>query len=211
MRVLIADDHAIVRDGLSLLLDDGTDDEFEVVSEAETGAEVLDQIAVASPDIVLLDLRMPGMSGFDVLEAMQGLVDRPRVVVLTMHDDLAFVRRAIELGADGYLLKSVGREELRQALRSVQAGRPFIQGDLTRPLVASLASDGGDTVRVELSPRQRRVLDELARGRDNPEIAETLAISKSTVKAELRALYRALGVTRRSEAVAVAFRLGIIS
>ena len=211
MRVLIADDHAIVRDGLSLLLDDGTDHEFEVVAEAATGAEVLDQIGAASPDIVLLDLRMPGMSGFDVLEAMQGLVDRPRVVVLTMHDDLAFVRRAIELGADGYLLKSVGREELRQALRSVQAGRPFIQGDLTRPLVASLASDGGDTVRVDLSPRQRRVLDELARGRDNSEIAENLAISKSTVKAELRALYRALGVTRRSEAVAVAFRLGILS
>lgn len=211
MRVLIADDHAIVRDGLSLLLDDGTDDEFEVVAEAETGAEVLDQIAVANPDVLLLDLRMPGMSGFDVLEAMQGLVDRPRVVVLTMHDDLAFVRRAIELGADGYLLKSVGREELRQALRSVEAGRPFIQGDLTRPLVASLASDGGDTVRVDLSPRQRRVLDELARGRDNSEIAETLAISKSTVKAELRALYGALGVTRRSEAVAVAFRLGILS
>jgi len=211
VRVLIADDHAIVRDGLSLLLDDGTDHEFEVVAEAATGAEVLDQIGAASPDIVLLDLRMPGMSGFDVLEAMQGLVDRPRVVVLTMHDDLAFVRRAIELGADGYLLKSVGREELRQALRSVQAGRPFIQGDLTRPLVASLASDGGDTVRVDLSPRQRRVLDELARGRDNSEIAENLAISKSTVKAELRALYRALGVTRRSEAVAVAFRLGILS
>lgn len=211
MRVLIADDHAIVRDGLSLLLDNGTDDEFEVVAEAETGAEVLDQIAAASPDVVLLDLRMPGMSGFDVLEAMQGLVDRPPVVVLTMHDDLAFVRRAIELGADGYLLKSVGKEELRQALRFVQAGKPFIQGDLTRPLVASLASDGGDTVRVDLSPRQRRVLDELARGRDNPEIAETLAISKSTVKAELRALYRALGVTRRSEAVAVAFRLGILS
>jgi DNA-binding NarL/FixJ family response regulator len=212
MRILIVDDHAIVREGLALLLGADDNDEFEVVGEAATGREAIEQILATSPDIVLLDLRMPGCGGFDVLEALQDIEPSPSIIVLTMHDDLALVRRAIQLGADGYLLKSVGKAELRRALRTVDAGSPYVQGDLTRPLIASFASSGNGTpARIELTTRQRNVLEQLAKGRDNREIASAFALSESSVKAELRAIYASLGVARRSEAVAVAFRLGILT
>ena len=210
MRVLIADDHKIVRDGLRLLLDSEPD--FEIVAEAETGREALDHIAAFSPDIVLLDLRMPDMDGYEVLEAVAEMEQPPSIVVLTMHDDLAFVRRAIQLGADGFLVKSVGREELVLALRSVRDGKPYVQDELTRPLIASLGDDGSTAdLSVSLSDRQRHVLEALAKGMDNAEIGVALAMSESTVKAELRALYAELGVRKRSEAVAVGFRLGVLT
>lgn len=209
MRVLIADDHKIVRDGLRLLLDSEPD--VEIVAEAETGREALEQIAESAPDVVLLDLRMPDMDGYEVLEAVAEMEHPPGIVVLTMNDDLAFVRRAIQLGADGFLVKSVGRDELIRALRSVQDGTPYVQDELTRPLVASLGGDSTSDLAVSLTDRQQNVLEALARGLDNAEIGEELAMSESTVKAELRALYAELGVKKRSEAVAVGFRLGLLS
>lgn len=209
MRVLIADDHKIVRDGLRLLLDSEPD--FEIVAEAETGEQALEAIAGSSPDVVLLDLRMPDLDGYAVLEAVAQMERPPGVVVLTMHDDLAFVRRAIQLGADGFLMKSVGRDELVRALRSVEDGAPYVQDELTRPLIASLGEgQSAAALPVELSDRQRSVLEALAKGMDNAEIGEELGMSESTVKAELRALYSDLGVRKRSEAVAVGFRLGVL-
>lgn len=210
MKVLIADDHKIVRDGLRLLLE--SEPEFQIDGEAETGRQALEHIEANDPDIVLLDLRMPDMSGFDVLEALDKMERAPCVLVLSMHDDLAFVRRAIQLGAEGYLLKSVGRDELLRALRSVCEGRPYVQDDLTRTLIASI--DGNREVvplSVSFTDRQRGVLEALAEGLDNREIGTKLGMSESTVKAELRAVYATLGVTRRSEAVAVGFRLGILT
>ncbi len=210
MKVLIADDHKIVRDGLRLLLE--TEPGFTIVAEAETGSEALEAIAGYSPDVVLLDLRMPDMDGYEVLEAVADLEKPPAVVVLTMHDDLAFVRRAIQLGADGYLMKSVGRDELVRALRSVQAGKPYVQDKLTRSLIVSLGDRGTTAdLTVSLSDRQLTVLDSLAKGMENAAIGEAMGMSESTVKAELRALYTELGVRKRSEAVAVGFRLGVLT
>ncbi len=210
MRVLIADDHKIVRDGLRLLLDSEPD--VEIVGEAETGRETLELIAESSPDVVLLDLRMPDMDGYEVLDAVGEMEHPPGIVVLTMNDDLAFVRRAIQLGADGFLVKSVGRDELIRALRSVQDGTPYIQDQLTRPLVASLGDGQSQAdLTVSLSERQLNVLEALARGMENAEIGQELAISESTVKAELRSLYAELGVKNRSQAVAVGFRLGVLT
>jgi len=210
MRVLIADDHRIVRDGLRLLLDSEPD--VEIVAEAETGREALEQIAESAPDVVLLDLRMPDMDGYEVLEAVAEMEHPPGVVVLTMNDDLAFVRRAIQLGADGFLVKSVGRDELIRALRSVQDGTPYLQDQLTRPLVASLGDGQGQAdLTVNLSERQLSVLEALARGMENAEIGQELALSESTVKAELRSIYAELGVKNRSQAVAVGFRLGVLT
>jgi len=210
MRVLIADDHKIVRDGLRLLLDSEPD--VEIVAEAETGREALEQIAESSPDVVLLDLRMPDMDGYEVLEAVGEMEHPPGIVVLTMNDDLAFVRRAIQLGADGFLVKSVGRDELIRALRSVQDGTPYVQDQLTRPLIASLGEGQGQAdLTVSLSDRQLSVLEALARGMENAEIGQELAISESSVKAELRSLYAELGVKNRSQAVAVGFRLGVLT
>lgn len=210
MRVLIADDHKIVRDGLRLLLDSEPD--VEIVAEAETGREALEQIAESAPDVVLLDLRMPDMDGYEVLDAVGEMEHPPGIVVLTMNDDLAFVRRAIQLGADGFLVKSVGRDELIRALRSVQDGAPYVQDQLTRPLIASLGEGPGQAdLTVSLSDRQLSVLEGLARGMENAEIGQELALSESTVKAELRSLYAELGVKNRSQAVAVGFRLGVLT
>jgi NarL family two-component system response regulator YdfI len=210
MRVLIADDHKIVRDGLRLLLDSEPD--VEIVAEAETGRETLELIAESSPDVVLLDLRMPDMDGYEVLDAVGEMEHPPGIVVLTMNDDLAFVRRAIQLGADGFLVKSVGRDELIRALRSVQDGTPYIQDQLTRPLVASLGDGQSQAdLTVSLSERQLNVLEALARGMENAEIGQELAISESTVKAELRSLYAELDVKNRSQAVAIGFRLGVLT
>lgn len=210
MRVLIADDHKIVRDGLRLLLDSEPD--IEIVAEAETGRETLELIAKSSPDVVLLDLRMPDMDGYEVLDAVGEMEHPPGIVVLTMNDDLAFVRRAIQLGADGFLVKSVGRDELIRALRSVQDGTPYIQDQLTRPLVASLGDGQSQAdLTVSLSERQLNVLEALARGMENAEIGQELAISESTVKAELRSLYAELDVKNRSQAVAIGFRLGVLT
>jgi DNA-binding NarL/FixJ family response regulator len=155
---------------------------------------------------------MPDMDGYEVLDAVGEMEHPPGIVVLTMNDDLAFVRRAIQLGADGFLVKSVGRDELIRALRSVQDGKPYLQDQLTRPLVASLGDGQAQAdLTVSLSERQLNVLEALARGMENAEIGQELALSESTVKAELRSLYAELGVKNRSQAVAVGFRLGVLT
>jgi DNA-binding NarL/FixJ family response regulator len=207
MRVLIVDDHKIVRDGLRHLLESAPG--FEICGEAGDGEEALALTDSLAPDVLLLDLRMPGMGGLECLAELARAEPRPKVVVLSMHDDLAFIRRAIELGANGFLVKSVSRDELIDALRSVAAGKSYLQYGLARPLIESL----GNTPdwRLALSSRQRMVLDGLAAGLDNSEIGTSAGISESMVKVELRAIYAALGVNRRSEAVAVGFRVGLLS
>lgn len=210
MKILIADDHAIVRDGLRLLLDGHAD--VEVVAEAGNGRDALDLIASTCPDVVLLDIRMPEMGGLEVLEALRQTETPPGVLVLSMHDDLVLVHRAIELGADGYVLKSVEKDELLRALRSVHAGQPYLQDELTRGLVTMLATGSlAESEETPLSARQHAVLVALADGKDNQEIGKDLRLSASSIKAELRSIYATLGVSSRSEAVAVAFRLGLLS
>ena len=209
MKVVVADDHRIVREGLALIL--SHDDEIEIVAEAADGAELLEVIAEVEFDVILLDVRMPGMSGLDALAELQATGSASRVIVLSMYDDAAYVSRAIELGAGGYLLKNVGREELLRALHAVASGRSYIQGEVTGPLLARFMDPKAGGPLSELDVDQRRLLELVASGLDNRAVAEHLTISEATVKARLRVIYRAMGVKRRSEAVAVALRLGLIS
>jgi len=208
IRVAIADDHRIVREGLTMLL--SPEDNIEIVGEAADGAQLLAIIAADRPDVLLLDMRMSGMDGFDVLRALQDLPDPPRAIALSMHDDPAYVKRAVELGASGYLLKTVGREELLRALDVVSRGGSYIQGEVTAPLVAELLEGGSGSV-GGFSPTDIAMLELLASGSDNRHIATELEMSESAVKADLRSIYAVLRVKRRSEAVAVALRLGLIS
>ena len=209
MRVIIADDHRIVRDGLRMIL--SHDPEIEIVEEVEDGEHLLAVLEEVKADVVLLDIRMPGLSGLETLEILRERQHSIRVVILTMYDDPVYVRRAVELGADGYLLKSVDREELKRALRAVDSGQSYIQGELTGPLIASIAEPRSAGPIGDVDAEGKLMLELLAEGLDNQQLAERLDLSEPSVKAKLRRIYRTLGVKRRSEAVAVALRLGLIT
>lgn len=205
MRVVIADDHRIVRDGIRWMLADAHP--IEIVGEAESGEALLALLAESPVDVVLLDVRMPGMSGLDALERIRREFPQVRVAVLSMHDQPAYVRRAVELGAAGYLLKNTGRDELIRALHTIAEGGSYLQGNVIAPLIT-------DTVPNEpaphLSPRERQVLQLVADGFENKQIATELQVAEATVKTYLRGIFDRLGVSSRAEAVAVGLREGMI-
>jgi len=206
VKVIIADDHRIVREGLRWMLVDR--DDIEIVGEAANGRELLDLVTETDADICLLDVRMPEMGGLEALERLQEVAPGLRVIILTMHDQPAYLRRTIELGAAGYVLKNTGREELVKALEVVARGDAYLQGELARPLVSELVED--EEGRRLLDERERRVLQLVARGLDNRAIGEEIGTSEATVKNVLGSVFEALGVKTRAEAVAVGLRLGII-
>lgn len=209
MRIIIADDHKIVREGLKLIL--AHDPEIEVVAEAEDGAGLLALLEEIEVDLILLDIRMPGLSGLDTLEDIKSRHRDVIAIVLTMYDHPSYVRRAIELGAAGYLLKSASREELYRAIHAVADGKSYIQGELAAPLVASMVDADGAPLIHDLDANDKLILELLAGGLDNRQISQRLEMTEAAVKAKLRIIFRSLGVKRQSEAVAVALRLGIIS
>jgi DNA-binding NarL/FixJ family response regulator len=205
MRVVVADDHRIVREGLAFLLSGEAD--VELVGEAGDVPELLDLLGRVETDIVLLDVRMPGASGLDALADLATEFPTVKVIMLTMHDEPSYVRRAVEGGAAGYLLKSAGREEVLRALRAVAEGKAYIQGEVTAPLVDEL---GAPTDVLRLSPREIEVLQLVARGLENKQIARELDISEATVKTYLKSTFERLGARSRAEAVAVGLRSGLI-
>ena len=206
MRLLIADDHGVVREGISYMLSGEAD--IEIVGEAANGEELLAFIEETPVDVVLLDVRMAGMGGLEALEHIGRDVPQIRVLMLSMHDEPGYVRRAIELGAAGYLLKSAGRDELLRAIRAVSDGDVYIQGELMEPLISNLAGPG--LAPGHLSPREREVLQLVANGLENKQIATNLGLSDATVKSYMRGIFERLEVTSRAEAVAVGLRLGSI-
>ena len=211
LRVIIADDHEAVRQGLRWML--RSDDAVEVVAEAADGATLLELLDRVECDVVLLDLSMPGMSGLDVLGALRTAGRELPVVVLTMHDDAGHVDRALALGAAGYILKSAPRDEMILAVSAAAAGGAYVQPSLAKPLLARyvLASEGapGDEA-ARLTPRQLQLLRALAAGRSNKELAHDLEISEATVKGYLKDLYARLGVSSRAGAVGFGLRHGLI-
>ncbi len=209
IRVAITDDHRIIREGLDLLLA-GTD-HIEIVAHASDGPELIELIGTTDIDVVLLDVRMPTMTGLDVLKRIKELELDVAVVMLSMYGDPVYVSRAIELGASGYLLKSVGQAELVKAIEMVADGRPYFQAEVSGPLVARMVGSDARGPVGEMSVEQLKILQLLADGVDNSGIAIALSTSEASAKAKLRAIYASLGVQRRSEAVAVAMRLGLIT
>ncbi|MFD7503085.1 response regulator [Streptomyces sp. NPDC059850] len=205
IRLLLCDDHAVVRAGLLALLSSTAG--IEVVGEAGSGEEALAMAARVRPDVVLMDLQLG--DGMDGVEATRRLASgtpgaapeepAPRVLVLTMFDTDADIARAIEAGATGYLLKAERPEELFAAIRNAAAGRTALSAPVADRLMAQLR-----TPRPALSEREREILQQLARGLGNREIARALFISEATVKTHLGRIYGKLGVDTRAGAVAVA-------
>jgi DNA-binding NarL/FixJ family response regulator len=199
VRLLLCDDHAVIRAGLRALLSSA--EGIDVVGEAATGEEALAMAARLRPDVVLMDLQLDG--GMDGVTATRRLTEDgaagPRVLVLTMFDTDADVTRAIEAGATGYLLKAEQPEELFTAIRNAAAGRTALSAPVADRLLTRLRSP-----HPALSPREQEILEQLARGLGNREIARALFISEATVKTHLGRIYGKLGVETRSGAVAVA-------
>ncbi|CAL9417005.1 response regulator [Streptomyces sp. enrichment culture] len=205
--LLVVDDHPVVRDGLRGMLASVAG--FRVLGEASDGVEALERAAALDPDVILMDLRMPGGGGVEAIRELTRRGIRARVLVLTTYDTDADTLPAIEAGATGYLLKDAPREELFAAVRAAAEGRTVLSPAVASRLVSAVRAPrpaGGET----LSAREREVLVLVARGTSNREIARELFISEATVKTHLTHLYAKLGVRDRAAAVAAGYDRGIL-
>lgn len=200
--LLIVDDHPVVRDGLRGMFESA--DDFTVLGEASNGVEAVELAARLDPDVVLMDLRMPGGNGVDAIKELTRRGARSRVLVLTTYDTDSDTLPAIEAGATGYLLKDAPREELFTAVRAAADGRTVLSPAVASRLVTAVRTPAAPADEP-LSAREREVLALVSKGTSNKEIARVLFISEATVKTHLTHVYGKLGVKDRAAAVAVAY------
>lgn len=209
--MFIADDHAVLRAGLKLLI--GAEPDMEVVGEAGDGAETVRGTRATAPDVVLLDLSMPGARATQTIAELVRLGPSPRVLVLTMHDDQASMQAALQAGASGYIVKKAADVELLTAIRAVHRGRTFV--DLTRPGEHPPRNVSRDSPTAgqprPLSPREAEVLRLLAQGHTNQEAADHLAVSVKTIETHRKRLSEKLGLKSRSQLFRFAVEVGLLA
>jgi NarL family two-component system response regulator LiaR len=206
IRVLVADDHQIVRKGLRTFI--AVHDDLELVGEAGNGEEAIEQCAALHPDVVLMDLKMPVMDGPTAIGHIRERFPEIKVVALTSFDDDTMAQRALKAGAISYLFKDVEEDELMSAIRFAHQGRGIVAPEAMQALVAHSLND--DDYSVGLTVREQETLDLVARGMTNPEIADKLMISVSTVNFHVHNVLDKLGAKTRTEAVVIAAREGLI-
>lgn len=210
IRVVIADDHALVREGTSQLLSNHAN--IEVAGTAANGLDAVELIARELPDVALVDIAMPGLTGIEVTRQISALHPSVAVLILTVHDEEAYVRALIEAGAAGYLLKDIGEADLVRSIRAVHAGESVLHPDVTKALFSSLISGTGgvETDRTDgpLTDRELEVLLLAAKGQSNREIATSLSVSPRTVQSHLGNIFEKLNVASRTQAVITGLRNG---
>jgi DNA-binding NarL/FixJ family response regulator len=211
IRVLLADDHVLVRQGIRQFLDEEAD--IEVIAEAGDGEEALLLIAEHQPDVAVLDIRMPKTTGVEVTRRVKEHMPRVRVLILTAYDDDPYIFALLQAGADGYVLKTASSDELVRAVRSVHGGSSALSPEIAHKVIRQMATHkpGGAEDQVEtLTERELDVLRLAALGRTNREIGAELKISHRTVQGHLASIYGKLDVNSRTEAVTEALRRGWI-
>lgn len=201
IRVLCVDDHPIVREGLASIL--ALQADMEMVGAAESGARALESFQKMQPDVVLVDLRLPDMSGHELTRHILAQWPNARIIVLTSYEGDGDIERALAAGARGYVVKGIVREELLGAIRTVHAGKKHVHGPVAEKLAEHLGSE-------KLSEREMQVLREMAAGKRNKEIGAELSIAEDTVKMHVKNILEKLQVNDRTEAVTVALRRGIL-
>lgn len=214
MRILLADDHAVVRRGLEMVL--RLEPDFEVVGDAANGEEAVTQTQRLRPDLVLLDLKMPRMDGVAAVSAIKRQAPHTRVLMLTGIEAGEEIIKALEAGADGYILKEVSPDELIHAIRVVGAGEAYLQPTVTKHVLAHMRAPRGRTPqpatpREPLTPREREILRLMATSATNKDIAEQLSISEETVRSHIKNILAKLGQPNRTQAVVAALRAGWIT
>ncbi len=207
IRVLLVDDHAVVRSGLGAFL--LAFDDLELVGEAGSGQEAVRLCARVQPDVVLMDLVMPGMDGVAATRAIREQWPQIQVIALTSFREEELVKGVLEAGAIGYLLKNISADELAQAIRAAHAGRPTLAPEAAQALIQ--ATRQPLRLGYDLTEREREVLGLMVEGLSNPQIAERLVVSHSTVKFHVSNILSKLGATSRTEAVALALQHNLVT
>jgi DNA-binding NarL/FixJ family response regulator len=213
--VLIVDDQDLVREGLRMLLE--AEPDLAVAGEAADGGQALDQARRLDPDVILMDVRMPGTDGIEATRRLAAEPDPPRVLILTTFDLDEYVYDALRAGASGFLLKDVTAERLFDAVRIIAAGDALLAPNVTRRLIGEFARQGPGPAAATiprldgLTPREREVLRLLAEGLSNPEIAARLVVTEETVKTHVSRVLRKLGLRDRTQAVITAYETGLVT
>lgn len=212
IRVLVADDHSVVRQGIRHVLEGAG--EFTIVAEAENGDEVAELVAQNQPDVVVLDISMPGLSGLEVTAVLRKQFPECRVLILSMYDNQEYVLEAVRSGAHGYLLKDTAADDLATAIRSIHSGEVFYSPPIAAKLAAAVKGDFSDKYATgelaSLTTREREVLRGIARGLTNKDIASELGISPRTVETHRESLMRKLGIRHVAGLTKLALETGLI-
>ncbi len=210
VKLMIADDHSMIREGLKQLLE--LEGEFEVIEEASDGEECLNKLKTIVPDVLLLDINLPKKNGLQVLEEIRKEKKKYKILMLTVHNEVEYLMKAVEAGANGYLLKDSESNELKKAINCIVNGQDYIQPALIPALNAKMIEKNSDAVMLEsLTKREIEVLKLLTVGMYNKEVAEKLSISERTVKNHISNIFKKINVTDRTQAAVFAIKNGLVT
>lgn len=209
IKVMLADDHILIREGIRQLLE--FDGSIEVIEEASDGEECLEKLVKAKPEVLLLDINMPKKNGIDVLQEIKKKNINVKVLILTVHNEVEYLMRAVDIGVDGYILKDADLSELKKAINSVRDGENYIQPNLVPALNNKLVSRDMDKDKIDsLTKRELEVLIQVANGMFNKEIATSLNISERTVKNHISNIFKKIDVSDRTQAAVFAIKNDLI-
>lgn len=209
INVMLVDDHSMIREGLKQLLE--FDGSIKVVGEASNGVECLEKIYVCNPDVLLLDINMPEMNGIEVLKKMKADNSQIKVLILTVHNEMDYLMKAVDIGVDGYILKDSESSKLKKAIMAVKDGENYIQPSLIPALNSQLVNRDSDKDMISsLTNRELEVLVQVANGMFNKEIATNLNISERTVKNHISNIFKKIDVSDRTQAAVFAIKNNII-
>ena len=210
IRIMIVDDHKMVREGLTKLIE--LDNEIKVVEEASDGSDCMNKFRVVKPDIILLDINLPDMDGFDILKILNHRKRRPKILILTVHNEIEYLIKALDIGVDGYILKDSSSRELIRAIRFVYEGERFIQPSLIPLLNSRLIAKDLDREKIDsLTNRELEILKLVALGHFNKDIASILDITERTVKNHLSSVFQKIDCVDRTQAAIFCIRNGVVS